>query len=69
MTRQEKIEKGLAKLGKNLATADTLGAFSMGKKIELAEESSRLAYAVLVAMNAELRDMIKKLEELKANGQ
>ncbi|WP_417551823.1 hypothetical protein [Marinomonas fungiae] len=60
MTRIQKIEKGLNKLGNNLTEAQTLGAFSMGKKIELAEESSRLAYAVLSAMFAELK-------EIKAN--
>ncbi|WP_067096801.1 hypothetical protein [Marinomonas atlantica] len=61
MTRMEKIEKGLNKLGNNFTTADTLGAFSMGKKIELAEESSRLAYAVLSAV-------VDELKEIKANG-
>lgn len=61
MTRLEKIEKALNKLGRNFTEGEKLGAFSMGKKIELAEESSRLAYAVLSAV-------VDEIKEIKANG-
>ena len=61
MTRLEKIEKALNKLGRNFTEGEKLGAFSMSKKIELAEESSRLAYAVLSAV-------VDEIKEIKANG-
>lgn len=57
MDRIEKIEKGLAQIGKNIRTNETLGGFAMGKKVELAEQSTRLAYAVLTAVVDELKDL------------
>jgi len=60
MGRIEKIEKGLTQIGKNIKANDKLGGFAMGKKVELAEQSTRLAYAVLTAV-------VEELKELKAN--
>jgi len=60
MGRIEKIEMGLAKIGSNIRTNETLGGFAMGKKVELAEQSSRLAYACMT-------EMLEVIKELKAN--
>jgi hypothetical protein len=64
----ELIDKGLKKLGGNFKAAEKLtGAFSMGKKLELAEDSSRLAYGLISAMFTQIKIMQNEIEVLKAN--
>lgn len=61
MTRIEKIEWALDEVGKGIKEAETLGAFSVGRKVELAEKGTRLAYAAM-------REMVAELKEIKAHG-
>jgi DNA anti-recombination protein RmuC len=61
MERIEKIGKALDQIGKDIKEAETLGTFSVGRKVELAERGTRLAYAAM-------REMLEELKEIKANG-
>ncbi|WP_392385396.1 hypothetical protein [Marinomonas primoryensis] len=61
MERMEKIERALDQIGKGIKEMETLGAFSVGRKVELAEKGTRMAYAAM-------REMLEVMRELKADG-
>jgi hypothetical protein len=61
MDRLNKIEKALDQIGKGIKEMETLGAFSVGRKVELAEKGTRLAYAAM-------REMVEVMKEMKTNG-
>jgi hypothetical protein len=61
MDSLNKIEKALDQIGKGIKEMETLGAFSVGRKVELAEKGTRLAYAAM-------REMVEVMKEMKANG-
>jgi hypothetical protein len=61
MERMEKIERALDQIGKGIKEMETLGAFSVGRKVELAEKGTRMAYAAM-------REMLEVMKELKADG-
>lgn len=57
MDRLNKIEEGLDKIGKGIKEMETLGSFSVGRKVEIAEKGTRLAFAVMREMLAEMKDI------------
>lgn len=57
MTRNEKITLALSKINKGIKEVETLGAFSVSRKAEIAENVSKLAYGILVEMHEEIKDM------------
>jgi len=61
MERIEKIERALDQIGKGIKEMETLGAFSVSRKVELAEKGTRLAYAAM-------REIVEVMKEMKANG-
>jgi hypothetical protein len=61
MERMEKIERALDQIGKGIKEMETLGAFSVGRKVELAEKGTRMAYAAM-------REMLEVMRELKSDG-
>ncbi len=61
MERIEKIEWALDQIGKGIKEMETLGAFSVTRKVEIAEKGTRMAYAAM-------REMLEVMRELKSDG-
>jgi hypothetical protein len=61
MERIEKIERALDQIGKGIKEMETLGAFSVTRKVEIAEKGTRMAYAAM-------REMLEVMRELKSDG-
>ena len=61
MERIEKIERALDQIGKGIKEMETLGAFSVTRKVEIADRGARVAYAAM-------REMVAELKEIKAHG-
>jgi hypothetical protein len=59
MDRLNKVEEALDKIGKGIKEMETLGAFSVTRKVEIAEKGTRLAFGVM-------REMLAELKEIKA---
>lgn len=59
MDRLNKIEQALDQIGKGVKELETLGSFSVGRKVEIAEKGTRLAFGVM-------REMLAELKEIKA---
>lgn len=57
MDRLNKVEQALDQIGKGIKEVESLGAFSVGKKVEIAERGTRLAFAAMREMLAELKDI------------
>jgi hypothetical protein len=61
MERIEKIERALDQIGKGIKEMETLGAFSVARKVEIAEKGTRMALAAM-------REMLEVMRELKSDG-
>ncbi|MGP3372554.1 hypothetical protein ACTVFP_22980 [Escherichia coli] len=61
MERIEKIERALDQIGKGIKEMETLGAFSVARKVEIAEKGTRMAYGAM-------REIVAELKEIKAHG-
>jgi hypothetical protein len=59
MDRLNKVEQALDQIGKGIKEVETLGSFAVGKKVEIAERGTRLAFAAM-------REMLAELKEIKA---
>lgn len=61
MERIEKIERALDQIGKGIKEMEALGAFSVTRKVEIAEKGTRMAYGAM-------REIVEVLKEIKTNG-
>lgn len=59
MDRLSKVEQALDQIGKGIKEMETLGSFSVTRKVEIAERGTRLAFAAM-------REMLAELKEIKA---
>ncbi len=59
MDRLNKVEQALDQIGKGIKEMETLGSFSITRKVEIAERGTRLAFAAM-------REMLAELKEIKA---
>lgn len=57
MDRLNKVEQALDQIGKGIKEMETLGSFSVGRKVEIAERGTRLAFGAMREMLAELKDI------------
>lgn len=63
MDRLNKVEQALDQIGKGIKEMETLGSFSVGRKVEIAEKGTRLAFAVMREMLAEMKDIKSALPQ------
>ncbi|QRV22790.1 hypothetical protein [Marinomonas foliarum] len=57
MDRLNKVEQALDQIGKGIKEMETLGSFSVGRKVEIAERGTRLAFAAMREMLAEMKEI------------
>ena len=57
MDRLNKVEQALDQIGKGIKEMEMLGSFSVGRKVEIAERGTRLAFGAMREMLAEMKEI------------